>query len=256
MKRGDGMPAANEDRDDLVVDAADALSLNQRVQWARYEKLATPASRRALDNLRVLAGALAGAAAAGEAPTTHGVQTRAGAFWRRAAQALIAIAAVEVTATLVLLPWAWGDYRREHGELAVYMATKLVGHAAGACLLLVAGRRDRRTWLLGVYCLLKATLAPPHMLAGFFLEIPPPQASARSPGRSRARSSAAADRPPSCWRAPTRTPRRSRRRTRRPRRLLLERGGPYRPGGRDCQRWRGRGRQAGQHRERPRVAGQ
>ena len=175
MKRGDGMPAANEDRDDLVVDAADALSLNQRVQWARYEKLATPASRRALDNLRVLAGALAGAAAAGEAPTTHGVQTRAGAFWRRAAQALIAIAAVEVTATLVLLPWAWGDYRREHGELAVYMATKLVGHAAGACLLLVAGRRDRRTWLLGVYCLLKATLAPPHMLAGFFLEIPPPQ---------------------------------------------------------------------------------
>ena len=60
MKRGDGMPAANEDRDDLVVDAADALSLNQRVQWAQYEKLATPASRRALD--------LAGAAAAGEAP--------------------------------------------------------------------------------------------------------------------------------------------------------------------------------------------
>jgi len=33
---------------------------------------------------------------------------------RRASQVLIAIAAVEVAAALMLLPWAWGDDRREH----------------------------------------------------------------------------------------------------------------------------------------------
>ena len=168
------MPVANDDRDGLVDDVADALSLNQRVHWERCEKLATPAGRRALGNLRVLARLLAGEAAAGETVPADGARTRGGAFSRRAVRALIAIAAVEVAATLALLPWAWGDYHREHGELAVYLATKLVGHAAGACLLLVAGGRDRRSWLLGIYCLLKATLAPLHMLPAFFLEVPPP----------------------------------------------------------------------------------
>ena len=78
----------------------------------------------------------------------------------RAVQVLIAIASIEVAATLLLLPWAWGDYYREHGELAVFLTTKLVGHAAAAGLLLWAGRGDWRTWLLGVYSLLKATHAP------------------------------------------------------------------------------------------------
>ena len=87
---------------------------------------------------------------------------------------LIAIATIEVAATLLLLPWAWGDYLREHGEVAVYMTTKFVGHAAGAVLLLWAGRRDWRTWLLGIYCLLKATQAPLLMIQAFVLELPPP----------------------------------------------------------------------------------
>ena len=77
--------------------------------------------------------------------------------------------------TLVLLPWAWGDYHRVHGELAVYMANMLVGHAAAASLLLAAGRRDLRTRLFGVYCLLKATLPAMNMLHAFFLASPPPE---------------------------------------------------------------------------------
>ena len=90
-------------------------------------------------------------------------------------QALIGVAVVEVAATLVVLPWAWDDYHRVHGELAVYEAIKLVALATAAFLLLTAGRRELRTWLLGVYCLLKATLPPLHMLPAFFLEIAPPE---------------------------------------------------------------------------------
>ena len=93
---------------------------------------------------------------------------------RRVVHVLIAIATIEVAATLLLLPWAWGDYLREHGEVAVYMTTKFAGHAAGAVLLLWAGRGDWRTWLLGIYCLLKATQAPLLMIQAFFLELPPP----------------------------------------------------------------------------------
>ena len=175
MEQNDSKPNGREDRDDVVLDVADALSLNQQVEWERCEKLATPANRRALDNLRALARVVTGGDAAGEASPAAGAESRAGTLMRRAAQALIAIAAVEVAAALVLLPWAWGDYHREHGELAVFTATKLIGHAAGAGLLLFAGRHDRRTWLLGVYCLLKATLPPQHMLLAFFWEVPPPE---------------------------------------------------------------------------------
>ena len=169
------MPVGRDDCDDVLLDVADALSLNQRVEWERCQKLATPSGRRALDNLRTLARVLTGDEAAGEASPADGSETRAGAFRRRAARALIVVAAVEVAATLVLLPWAWGDYHRVHGELAVFVATKLVGHAAAAFLLLAAGRCDLRTRLFGSYCLLKATLPPLFMLPAFFLEIPPPE---------------------------------------------------------------------------------
>ena len=169
------MPVGRDDCDDVLLDVADALSLNQRVEWERCQKLATPSGRRALDNLRTLARVLTGDEAAGEASPADGSETRAGAFRRRAARALIVVAAVEVAATLVLLPWAWGDYHRVHGELAVFVATKLVGHAAAAFLLLAAGPRDPRTRLFGGYCLLKATLPPLTMLPAFFLEIPPPE---------------------------------------------------------------------------------
>ena len=46
----------------------------------------------------------------------------AGALVRLAVRALLAVAAVAVAAALVLLPWAWEDYRRELGDLAVYLA--------------------------------------------------------------------------------------------------------------------------------------
>ena len=48
-----------EERDRLVVDVADALTLNQDVDWDRCAREATPASHRTLDNLRVVADVLA-----------------------------------------------------------------------------------------------------------------------------------------------------------------------------------------------------
>ena len=169
------MPAGGEEHDDVVAEVADALTLNREVQWERCEKLATPANRRALRNLRTLAPLVTDREPAPGTSAGAGADTRDRPFVRRASQALIAIAAVEVAAALMLLPWAWGDYRSEHGEIAVYLATKLVGHSAGACLLLFAGRHDPRTWLLGIYCLLKATHPQLHMLPAFLLELPPPE---------------------------------------------------------------------------------
>ena len=168
------MADSSDKRDDLVADVADALARNQEVQWERCARLATPANRSALDNLRALAGAFRDRIAAGAASPAAGDALYSSVFVRRAAQAIIAIAAVEVAAALILLPWAWGDYHREHGDVAVFLATMLVGHAVNAGLLLFAGRRDRRTWLLGVYFLLKATHAPQLMLPSFLLEMPPP----------------------------------------------------------------------------------
>ena len=165
-----------DDRDDLVGDVADALTLDQQVQWERCARLAAGAERAQIENLRVIERVLASRPVAGPAAATvQATRSYGGAVLGRAVQVLIAIASLEVAATLLLLPWAWGDYYRAHGELAVFMTTKLVGHAVGAGLLLWAGRGDWRTWLLGVYCLLMATQAPLHMLPAFVLELPPPR---------------------------------------------------------------------------------
>ena len=48
------------ERKDLVVDVADVLTLNQDVEWDRCARQATPANRRALDNLRLIAGMVLG----------------------------------------------------------------------------------------------------------------------------------------------------------------------------------------------------
>ena len=48
------------DQDHLLVDVADALTLHREVQWDRCERLATPANRQVLDNLRALSGLFAG----------------------------------------------------------------------------------------------------------------------------------------------------------------------------------------------------
>ena len=170
---------STEDRNDLVGDVADALTLDQKVQWERCARLAAGADREKIENLRVIERVLAIRPAAGQAPeSAEATRTYGSAVVRRAVHVLIAIATIEVAATLLLLPWAWGDYLREHGEVAVFMTTKFVGHAAAAGLLLWAGRGDWRTWLLGVYCLLKATHAPLHMLPAFVLELPPAAAYA------------------------------------------------------------------------------
>ena len=166
---------STDDRDDLVGDVADALTLDQQVQCERCARLAASAEREQIENLRVIERVLASRPVAGPASEiVRPTRLYGGVVVRRLVHALIAIASLEVAATLLLLPWAWGDYYRAHGELAVYMTTNLVGHAAGAGLLLWAGRGDWRTWLLGVYCLLKATTTPLHMLPAFVLELPRP----------------------------------------------------------------------------------
>ena len=163
-----------DDRGDLVGDVADALTLDQQVQWERCARLAAGADRAQIENLRVIERVLASRPVAGPAAETVPATRfygRAGV--RHAVHALIALASLEVAATLLLLPWAWGDYYRAHGEVAAFMTTTFVAHAAAAGLLLWAGRGDWRTWLLGVYSLLKATQAPLHMLPAFVLEVPP-----------------------------------------------------------------------------------
>ena len=168
-----------DDRDDLVGEVVDALTLDQPVQWERCARLAAGAERGQIENLRVIERVLVSRPGAGPAAETVPATRFYGrAVVRRAVHALIAIASLEVVATLLLLPWAWGDFSRAHGEVAVFMTTKLIGFAAGAGLLLWAGRGDWRTWLLGVYCLLKATNQPLYMLQAFFLELPPPPAYA------------------------------------------------------------------------------
>ena len=164
------------DRDELIGDAADAVAWNEEVQWDRRARLATPAGRRMLDNLRALAPMFAadraqgarGGAAAGPA------DPQAGAGVSRAARVLVAIAAIEVGAALALFPLEWAEYRRAHGEVARYLATQFIGHAANACLLLFAGRYDRRTRLLGYYFLLRAVLPSLHMLLASVWQLPPP----------------------------------------------------------------------------------
>ena len=167
------MADSSDKRDGLVADVADALTRNQEVEWERCARLATPDNRRALGNLRALAGAFRDRIAAGAASPAAGDALYGSVFLRRAAQAIIAIAAFEVAAALILLPWAWDDYHREHGDIAVFLVTMLVGHGVNAGLLLIAGRHERRTWLLGGYFLLKATHAPQLMLPAFLLEMPP-----------------------------------------------------------------------------------
>ena len=156
---------------DVVGDAVDAVTLNQAVHWERCARLAAPVERRALDTLRQLSRIFAGSEAAGLAPSTAPEQPhvgfRAGAFIRGAVHVLMAAAAVQVAATLLLLPWGWEDYHRAYGDVAVYAAILLAGYSASAALLLFAGRRDRRTWLLGGFFLFRATLAPLLMLPSF-----------------------------------------------------------------------------------------
>ena len=167
----------NDGRDDVVVDVAEALTLNQDVQWDRCARLATPAGRRLLDGLRVVARVREACHAAADASPGSSAATAAepsaGVFVRRAVYTIVAVATVEVAAALVLLPWVWGDYHREYGDLAIYMAGVLIGNALSACVLLLAMRRDRRTGMLAAFFLLKATLVQPSVMLALLWGIDP-----------------------------------------------------------------------------------
>ena len=178
-----------DDPEEVVVDAIDAVTLSQDVHWERCARLATPAGRLALENLRALSRAFAADHPSGHPSASTamtGSEPYAGVFVRRFLGAIAAVSALEVAAALLLLPWIWNDYHRAHGDLAIYLTTLFLGHAATAGLLLLAGRGDQRTRLLGAYFLLKATQGPlhmfyaslweipPHLIEGFMLDPPPP----------------------------------------------------------------------------------
>ena len=168
---------SDDDRNDLIADVADALTLDHDVQWDRCAELAAPADREKLENLRVIARVFRSRRHAGQtlaAAAATGPVPHAGPFVGRVFRALMVIATVEVSVALMLLPWAWIDYHREHAEVAVYMVMLFVGHGASAVLLLFAGVREPRTWLLGGFFLVRATLGPFHMLPAFLGELPPP----------------------------------------------------------------------------------
>ena len=166
----------DDDRDDLVSEAADAVAWNEEVDWDRCARRAAPARRRMLDNLRALAPFFGSGDAAGvdSAASARAAEPAAGGFVQRAVTVLFAIAVLELAAAVVLLPWRWDDYHRVHGHVAVYMALLCAGHATSAALLLLAGRHDRRTWLLGTYFLFKATLPLLHIFPGLLGLLPPP----------------------------------------------------------------------------------
>ncbi len=164
-----------DDSRDVVGAVVDAVTSSQEVQWERCVRLATPAERRTLARLHALAPLFRAGDGAEPSPSTSSAPATpfAGRFTGPAVHVLMALAAGAVAMAVLLLPSRWEDYHRDHGDLAVYMTILLVGHGASAGLLLFAGRRDRRTSLLGGYFLFKATVAVPHMLPAFWGQMPP-----------------------------------------------------------------------------------
>ncbi|MYI75365.1 MAG: YfhO family protein, partial [Acidobacteria bacterium] len=165
-----------EERERPVVDAADALTLDQDIDWDRCAREATPASHRTLRNLRAVANVLAGSrtqgdAADGESTASPGVT---GSFFvRLIVRTLVAFAALWVAASLAVGLWGWDTFHREYGELAPFLLLLVGAPATTGCLFLYAGRRERRTWLLGAYFLLSAALVNPFALLGILRGAPP-----------------------------------------------------------------------------------
>ena len=133
MQRSDVMTEGSVDRDDLAVSVADALTRNQQIPWERCARLATPANRRLLDNLRALAPVFTADDTAGP-DTVRAAAPAAAGFLHRAVSVLFAIASLEVLSSVMLLPWRWDVYHRAHGDVAV-----LCGHRARRA------RRKRRS---------------------------------------------------------------------------------------------------------------
>ncbi len=167
----------DDGRNDLISDVADALTLDHDVQWDRCAELASPADREKLENLRVIARVFRSRRRAEQtsaAPPAINPDPGASALMGSVFRVLMVIATVEVAVALMLLPWAWNEYHRQHGDVAIYMVTLFFGHSMSAALLLFAGVRESRTRLLGGFFLVRASLGPFHMLPAFLVGLPPP----------------------------------------------------------------------------------
>ena len=160
-----------ESRDRVVDEVADALTLDQDVDWDRCAREAAPASRRTLENLRLVADLLAHFRAPGDTAAASALP--GGVAVRFAVRALIAVSALWAAASLMAGLWGWEEFRRENRDLTLYLTLWVAGAAATGCLFLFAGRRDRRTWLLGGYFLVSAALVNPFALLGFLRGAPP-----------------------------------------------------------------------------------
>ena len=167
--------ASDNAQKDLISNLAEALTLDREVQWDRLAKRALPADRDKLQNLRIISRVLRRRPTAGQtfgtAPTTS-LDSRIGTLVRWAVKALVAIAAVEVTAALIVLAWSWESDFGEQGDASVIVAIALSELVASACLLLFGGGRERRTRALGLYCLLKATMSAHSILLSFLGNVP------------------------------------------------------------------------------------
>ena len=169
---------SDDRQEDLVGGVADALTLDCDVQWDECARRATPVDRKKIQNLQIISRVLRSRPTAGQAlqtATTTSPDSTPGTLVRRAVNALIAIATVEVAAALLLLLWSWDGFFSAHGEVSVFLATKLVAFVTGACLLLFAGGRERRSRALGLSFLLMATMASHAIVSAFLLRVPPQQ---------------------------------------------------------------------------------
>ena len=157
---------------DLLGEIADAVASGLDVQWDRCAQRVAHGDRQKIENLRVIDQVFRTRPDPARAPQAVGSGGRAGAFSRPVVATLIAVAWVQVAVSVLLLLWSWDSFHRTNGDLAVFLATMLGGHGVGACLLLFAGGRQRRTRALGLYCLLRAAHSSYVIFTGFVMDEP------------------------------------------------------------------------------------
>ena len=134
--------------DGLLLDVADAVASSQQVDWDRARGSARLDQRRSLDNLRDLSEMFTsvGARTPGVPDTAVSSDPPGTMFARFALGTVVALATLQVAATLATLPWSWAP-RMEQPFGPLRMLT-LVSLSACALLLFVGGRRDHRARLL------------------------------------------------------------------------------------------------------------
>lgn len=86
-----------DDRNEFIADVADALTLDDDVQWDRCAEIAAPADREKLDNLRLITRVLRSRRRAGQTgPDGDRPRSSHWGFKGRVVHALMVIAAVDV----------------------------------------------------------------------------------------------------------------------------------------------------------------